>query len=134
MASSSLLPPFLDKFTIFARLPLETRLKIWRDSCGERVVEMDFNTTFNTCNTPAAFLVAPQVCCESCTEMLRYYKLSFAPKKVAEYQNDVTANVNTKMEGRIYFDFEVDILYLFPSIHLYPRVVLTKRFTRSSKS
>jgi hypothetical protein len=71
------LKPITD-FSLFLDLPLELRLKIWREVCHtSRVVEIHYNLDDGrfvcSCNPPSVL----QVCRESRSEALKIYKLSF---------------------------------------------------------
>jgi hypothetical protein len=88
----------LKEFTLFAKLPSELRLRIWKFSLpGPRCLELWYHERYKQYQAPAILPQALQVCNESRQEALKHYKTTFG---------------SLGSPGRIYFDFEVDILLL----------------------
>ncbi|KAI0387495.1 hypothetical protein F5Y04DRAFT_5466 [Hypomontagnella monticulosa] len=86
-----------NSFSLFSLLPTELRLQIWRQSCHERVVEVQYDGEDDRCVSSTAPPAILHACHESRFEALRMYKRSFGTKS---------------HDPRIYFCPELDILYL----------------------
>lgn len=85
-------------FPLFAFLPAELRLEIWRQSCRSRVVEVRYSAEQDRCLTSTKPPVILQVCRESRHEGSRLYIQAFGTR--------------THPEGTIHFSPTMDILYL----------------------
>ncbi|KAI2636893.1 hypothetical protein GGS26DRAFT_458778 [Hypomontagnella submonticulosa] len=86
-----------NSFPLFALLPTELRLQIWRQSCHERVVEVLYDGEEDRCSSSTAPPAILHTCHESRFEALRMYRRSFGTKS---------------HDPRIYFCPDLDILYL----------------------
>ncbi|KAL1844602.1 hypothetical protein VTK73DRAFT_2182 [Phialemonium thermophilum] len=85
-------------FPLFARLPTELRLHIWRLSCHPRVVEVEYLPDRDLCRTPTRPPVVLHVCREARHEALRrVYRRAFATRS---------------RDAAIYFGPDLDVLYL----------------------
>ncbi|KAI1133743.1 hypothetical protein F5Y10DRAFT_4231 [Nemania abortiva] len=89
--------PCLTLFTLFALLPAELRLQIWRMACHRQVVEVYYDPEEDRCTTTAPVPAVLQACHESRSEALRIYEKSFGTRS---------------HEPRIYFCHDMDTLYI----------------------
>jgi hypothetical protein len=68
------------KFTLFPKLPIELRLKIWKESHEPRIIELRFTRNWKMCRYDFIIPKFPAVLHvnkEARLESLKYYKLSF---------------------------------------------------------
>ncbi|KAI1265557.1 hypothetical protein F5Y18DRAFT_416903 [Xylariaceae sp. FL1019] len=67
-------------FSMFALLPAELRLQIWREACVPRVVPLTYDPNHDRCTSPARVPAVLQTCHESRAESLLVYQKTFGTR------------------------------------------------------